>query len=114
MFIVITTPLAARKTLSWIPCAQIQPHISQQEMSVSPHRSRVVSYDTFTLCPALIPSGLCVILKPVVYELVLYILHTDCTVMFTPLQLFVDGRSTLDGCTGVPFSPAFALYKYSI
>lgn len=76
--------------------------------------SRVVSRDRITLRPALLPSGLGVILKSVIYELALYILHTERTVMFTSLQLFVDGRSTPDGCTGVPFSPAFTLYKYSI
>lgn len=66
---------------------------------------------TIGVCPTLLPGGLGVILKPVIHELVLCILHTEGAVMFTSLQLFVDGPSTSDGNTGAPFSPTFSFHK---
>ena len=45
--------------------------------------------------PVLLPNGLGVIPKSVIYELVLNIVHTERTVMFTSLQLFVDGNQTV-------------------
>lgn len=70
--------------------------------------------DVMALSPALLPGGLCVILKPVIYELVLYILLKEPAAVLTSLQLLVDGLPTSDGCTEVPLSPAFVLCKYSI
>lgn len=82
--------LLAPRAISRIPYDQIQLHISQQETFVSPHRSWVISGVVITLHPALLPRGLCVILKPVIYELPLYILLTE--LVFTSLQLLVDRR----------------------
>lgn len=48
--------------------------------------------DAMALYPALLPGGLSVIFKPVIYELVIYIVLTELAAVLTSLQLLADGH----------------------